>query len=75
MNKGLKVLKQFENEFPNLYKLGETANILEDGIYTSIDIDKNSTNQYNGYFIITNNTIVAVGEERGREGGWLWFAK
>lgn len=42
--------------------------------YTSIDTDpENSNHSYYGYFETQNEEIVGVGEERMRDGGWVWL--
>lgn len=47
---------------------------LKDGVYSSMDTDKlNSNLNCFGYFMVEDGEITAIGEERGREGGWTWF--
>lgn len=68
------VLEGFKEESPNLYKLALeiiAEGEVEDKIYSSEETD-NQKNIYN-YFKVKNNKIVAIGEERGRDGGWYWF--
>lgn len=71
-------LETIEKEFPKLAKMG--MNILSgkievpDNIYRSTHTDIGiSTWNYNSYFQVKDNKIVAIGEERGRDGGWYWF--
>ena len=46
----------------------------EDNTYDSNITDPdNSSLGYCGYFKVENNKIVAIGEERGRDGGWFWL--
>lgn len=68
-------LKVFETEFPNLYKLGveiQNGNGVIKGTFNSESTD-NSPWNCNGYFEVKDGRIVAIGEERGREGGWIWL--
>lgn len=74
----LNALKRFKDEFPNFYKF--CVNIsrqtgLAKGTYNSMDFDDNSSYQYNVYISVHNSQIVAIGEERWRDGGWYWFSK
>lgn len=71
----LEKLKAFETEFPNLYKLGieiQNGKKFVDCVCSSETTD-NSPWMCHGYFEVKDNRIVAIGEERGREGGWWWL--
>lgn len=68
------VILSFKDESPKLYKLAceiLAGKKVEDKIYSSEQTD-NQHQVYN-YFEVKNNEIIAVGEERVREGGWYWF--
>ena len=68
------VISSFKDESPKLYELAceiLAGKKVEDKIYSSEQTD-NQHQVYN-YFEVKNNEIIAVGEERVREGGWYWF--
>ena len=46
---------------------------IKDGFYTSMETDKSSGSCY-GYFKVEDGKITGIGEERGRDGGWIWFS-
>lgn len=68
------VILRFKDESPKLYELASAilnGKKVEDKLYSSEQTD-NQKQTYN-YFKVENNEIVAIGEERVREGGWYWF--
>lgn len=69
-------LDEMKEDFPELHKVAvkivNKTEIFADGLYTSRDTDSSSWN-YHDYFQAKNNEITAIGHERGREGGWVWF--
>ncbi len=70
------VILGFKDKSPNLYSLAlEIINgkQVNDGNYSSEETD-NQKLVYN-YFKVKNNQIVAIGEERIRDGGWYWISK
>ena len=72
----IQTLKQYEMEFPELYKFAIkiiNGEKVKDAIYNSIEMDRISSKSYNFYFRVVDNEIVAIGEERGRDGGWFWI--
>jgi hypothetical protein len=46
---------------------------LQDGIIESKETDPIYHPNFYGYIKIENKEVVAIGEERVRDGGWLWF--
>ena len=70
-------IKEIANEFPKFGKWLESIetgeNTTYDGVYNSISVDENSCDSFHEYAQITDNKIIALGEERGRDGGWYWF--
>lgn len=53
------------------YGLSKNYTELTDGIYSSETTD-NSHSSCHGYFKIENGKLTGIGQERGREGGWIW---
>lgn len=47
-------------------------NKIADGVYSSVDTD-NSPENYYDYIRIENGEIAGIGEERVRDGGWVWL--
>jgi len=74
--KAIDVIENFKDESPKLYQFALSiinGQKVDDGVYSS-EVTDNQRQVYN-YFSVHNNEINAIGEERGREGGWYWFNK
>lgn len=72
-------LDTIAKEFPKLAIMGRNITsgkiTVPDNIYRSTHTDIGiSFWNYHSYFRVKNNKIVAIGEERGRDGGWYWTA-
>ena len=71
------LIKEIAAEFPNFAKFLESVEtgetVVKDGAYESIGVDDVSSQQYHEYTRIADNHIAALGEERGRDGGWYWL--